>query len=68
MRLPQAHSESLCLLRALRELPSRHLPRGSKYPGGGQAQASPAARKLFFEDTTDEAAGRALMALAGYAA
>ena len=48
--------------------PSRLLPRGSKYPGGGQAQASPAARKLFFEDTTDEAAGRALMALAGYAA
>lgn len=47
--------------------PPRHLPRGSKYPGGGQAQATSPPRKLFFEDTTDEAAGRALMALAVYA-
>ena len=43
--------------------PPRHLPRGSKFPGGGQATP---ARKLVFveEDDVDEAAGLALLALA----
>ena len=43
--------------------PPRHLPRGSKFPGGGQA---PPARKLVFveEDDVDAAAGLALLALA----
>ena len=43
--------------------PPRHLPRGSKFPNGGQATP---ARKLVFveEDAVDEAAGLALLALA----
>ena len=43
--------------------PPRHLPRGSKFPGGGQETP---ARKLVFveEDDVDEAAGLALLALA----
>jgi len=43
--------------------PPRHLPRGSKFPNGGQATPG---RKLVFveEDDVDEAAGLALLALA----
>ena len=42
--------------------PPRHLPRGSKFPGGGQA--TPARKLVFVEDNVDEAAGLALLALA----
>ena len=42
--------------------PPRHLPRGSKFPGGGQA--TPARKLVFVEDDVDEAAGLALLALA----
>jgi hypothetical protein len=42
--------------------PPRHLPRGSKFPGGGQAMP---ARKLVFVDEDDvDTAGLALLALA----
>ena len=42
--------------------PPRHLPRGSMFPGGGQA--TPARKLVFVEDDVDEAAGLALLALA----
>jgi len=42
--------------------PTRHLPRGSKFPGGSQARA---ARKLVFVEEDDvDTAGLALLALA----
>ena len=42
--------------------PPRHLPRGSKFPNGGQA--TPARKLVIVEDDVDEAAGLALLALA----
>ena len=42
--------------------PPRHLPRGSKFPGG--SLATPARKLVFVEDDVDEAAGLALLALA----
>jgi hypothetical protein len=41
--------------------PPRHLPRGSKFPGGGQATP---ARKLVFVEEDVDTAGLALLALA----
>ena len=42
--------------------PPRHLPRGSKFPGGGQA--TPARKLVFVEEDDVDAAGLALLALA----
>ena len=42
--------------------PPRHLPRGSKFPGGGQA--TPARKLVFFEEDDVDTAGLALLALA----
>ena len=42
--------------------PPRHLPRGSKFPGGGQA--TPARKLVFVEEDDVDTAGLALLALA----
>ena len=42
--------------------PPRHLPRGSKFPNGGQA--TPARKLVFVEDDDVDTAGLALLALA----
>ena len=42
--------------------PPRHLPRGSKFPGGGQA--TPARKLAFVENDDVDTAGLALLALA----
>ncbi len=42
--------------------PPRHLPRGSKFPGGGQA--TPARKLVFVEKDDVDTAGLALLALA----
>jgi hypothetical protein len=42
--------------------PRRHLPRGSKFPGGGQA--TPARKLVFVEEDDVDTAGLALLALA----
>ena len=64
-RAPKRRHRSLKGAHALQSerRPPRHLPRGSKFPGGGQATP---ARKLVFveDDDVDEAAGLALLALA----
>ena len=42
--------------------PPRHLPKGSKFPGGGQA--TPARKLVFVEEDDVDTAGLALLALA----